>query len=255
VNYEYNLSLNNFRYVSQHYVPKDWQNLAKYDNSGVCSYPRYKGVMQTKTQYTTNLCGIASLLMSFSLVSTDPNTAVPYSDFDRAIRLVELAKRYKQFDSGYNLGDFAALAKIKDLAKGTSSLKGELTNWSNCNSKIGVGVVEHVYYPKNTTTSRQNAKDFIKSHLSANRPVIAIISMSGKSNENANNANYIKETGGYGHLVVIVGVTYKETTNDYRIRFKDPWANNQTFEISYTKFLNSMVSYPLNYNLLAIGSY
>lgn len=245
-----NINMSGFRYVYQNRVPINWLTLSKYSTGGYCNSPRYIGSYSAEITGNSNLCGLASFLMGLSLVPHDTRVTVPTTDIDKCVRLAELARRYKNFDPNYTLGGYSSISYIKQLANGTSSKKGEFTNWGNCNEFTKVAT-ELKSTAKNNT-GRTQIKDFIRNYLSNDRPVVAIIAIKAQYGS-ADNINYIAESGGVGHYVVITGVTEDDANGIYKVRFKDPWPNNsKTYEVSYTRFLNSMVSYTSYYNALGI---
>jgi len=248
----WNVPLTNFRYVWQNRRPTGWANSANYNANGPCGYPMYAGNYVFTEGGNTNLCGIASYMMGAHLVSHPAQMDVPYANSDRAIRLVEAACRYKAFDPYYTFGGYTYLNKIGIMGCGTTNpnKKGDFTNWSNCSQ---------YYFPGTTwggTTNRDVAKNFILSYIAAGKPCEALIKVN-TSYGDANNPNYIVTgSGGAGHMVLITGLTINDNQGIYKIRFKDPWPNNsQTYEVSYTKFLDSMLAASSGgvYNVLGIN--
>lgn len=237
----WNVNLANFRYVWQNRVPIGWKNHANYGvYPNACSYPQYSGAYQFTEGSNTNLCGIASYMMGANLVNHPALMDVPYGVNDRAIRLVEYAKRYHIFDANYGFGYFCRLANIGSMGNGTSTKKGDFTNWSYCSQYT---------YPGTSwggSSDREAVKAFIKSKISNGKPCVALIRI--KPSVGCNDANcgtYISTNHsiGTGHMVLITGLTWNESTGIHKIRFKDPWPNNsQTYEILYSTFLNSMWS-------------
>lgn len=249
----WNVSLTNFRYVWQNRVPTGWNNDSNYGTySGYCSYPMYTGSYSFNEGPNTNLCGIASYMMGVNLVSHPALMDVPYGTNDRAIRLVEYAKRYKIFDTGYSFGNFCYIYSIYTMGSGSGTKKGDFTNWSNCSQYT---------YPGTSwggTTNRETAKSFIYSKISASKPCVALIRVNAYSGcSSADCSSYISTSSsiGTGHMVLITGLTINETTGIHKIRFKDPWSNNsKTYEIIYADFLNSMLaaSTSSTYNVFSI---
>lgn len=250
VNGSWDVSLATFKYVYQSKTLKDWKTSSLYKTTGPCGYPRYTGATTLSTT-STNLCGPASLLMGLSIVRHDATVAVPTDETAVAKRLVEFAKRYQSVDGSYSLGGYTGIAQLARLANGTSSIKGEFTNWTKCTEKQYTGT--ELYSVARTTTGRTLMKDFIRTHIKMGRPVLALITVQG-SYKNADNVSYISTSGGIGHMVLITGVTEYDAKNTYRVRFKDPLAgNSKTYEVEYGRFLNSMITSASNYNALAIA--
>lgn len=250
VNGIWDIDLTGFQYVWQSRVPVQWNQRSKYTMTGICGYPQYVGSTSTTTQ-STNLCGPTSLLMALSLVPHSTTVAVPSTNTAKAKRLAEFARRYMLFDGSYYFGGYTAIANLQQLANGTSSKKGEFTNWSSCSSYQNSSASTLSSQP-NTPAGRTAIKEFIRTQLQLDRPVIAIVTIN-PSVPNADYANYFASSGGIGHMVVITGVTEQDGSNYYRVRFKDPLSNNsKTYEVNYTTFLNSMVVYTTNYNALAV---
>lgn len=248
----WDLNLANFRYVWQNRRPNGWtsnSNYGTYSNS--CNYPKYNGAYQFTEGSNTNLCGIASYMMGVHLVSHPALMDVPYGVNDRAIRMVEYAKRYKTFDASYAFGAYCNLSLIANMGKGLTNKKGDFTNWSQCSSYTSTGT------SWGGTTNRDAAKSFIQSKISSGKPCVALIRVRTTYTD-ANNTNYVTTNSnlGTGHMVLIVGLTINDDQGIYKVRFKDPWSNNNaTYEISYTKFLDSMVAASSNgvYNVMSVN--
>jgi hypothetical protein len=188
--------------------------------------------------------------MATSLVSDDNGIILPSSNIGKAKTLAELAKRYKTFNSSYDFGNITYIASIRAMANGTFYHKGHLTDWLDCDNKQGNRAILKSTAPN--LAGRTTMKNFIRDNLQANRPVIAITTIK-TSYGDADNVNYISTNGGQGHFVVLTGVTENDDTNTYLVRFKDPWSNNsKTYEVNYTRFLNSMITYNTNYNAIAL---
>jgi hypothetical protein len=249
VNGIWNIDLTGFKYVYQSRVPAQWTTLSKYTLTGTCNYPVYTG--STTTIITsTNLCGAASTLMGLSLVPHSTQVAVPGTTSGNAKRLVQFARRYKEFYSSYNFGDYTALDGWKTVCRGTSSKKGEFTNWNTCTSLQNNAGATLSSQPA-TPAGRTAIKEFIRSHIQSDHPVMALVTIN-PSVANADLPGYFATSGGIGHMVLITGVTEQDPNNYYRVRFKDPLSNNaKTYEVNYTTFLNSMIVAPTNYNALA----
>ncbi len=244
----WNIDLTGFRYVYQKNVMQQYNLDSKYSNSGYCGYPKYVGT-QVEALLGNKLCGLASFLMAMSLVPHDTRVTIPTTNFDKAIRLCELMKRYKLFDPYYLLGGYTAIATLATLANGKTGVKGEFTNWGNC-SEIKRTATELNTQPK-TNSGRSLMKSFIRTHIQNDHPVMVIISIDG-SKKDAYESGYIKTSGGTGHMVVITGVTEDDLNGIYKVRFKDPYTNSsQTYQVDYTLFLNSMIAYTTYYNALA----
>ncbi|MBP6256275.1 hypothetical protein KA405_00730 [Patescibacteria group bacterium] len=246
----WNIDLTGFQYVWQSNVPIQWNQTSKYTLTGFCGYPKYTGSTSTTTQ-STNLCGPSSLLMALSLVPHSSAVAIPATSSAKPKRLAEFARRYMIFDGSYVFGGYTAIAKLRDLANGLSGKKGEFTNWSSCSSYQN-STASTLSSQPNSPAGRTAIKEFIRSQIQLDRPVIAIVTIN-PSVPNADYANYFAPSGGIGHMVLITGVTERDESNYYRVRFKDPLSNNsKTYEVNYTTFLNSMVVYTTNYNTLAV---
>lgn len=245
----WNISLSGFQYVYQNRVPSQWTNLSKYTMTGPCTYPVYTGSTSTIVT-STNLCGAASTLMGLSLVPHSSQVAVPSTTTAKAVRLAVFARRYKLFYPTYNFGGYTAIDGWRTVCNGTSSKKGEFTNWNSCSSmQNSTGSTLSSQPP--TSAGRTAIKNFIRSQIQLDRPVMALVTIN-PSVPNADYAGYFVASGGVGHMVLIVGVTEQDSNNYYRVRFKDPLSNDpKTYEVNYTTFLNSMIAYPTNYNALA----
>ncbi len=248
----WNVPLTYFRYVWQNRRPSGWMQVSNYNTNGPCGYPEYIGNYVFTEGGNTNLCGIASYLMGAHLVSHPAQMDVPYGTNDRAIRLVEAARRYKVFDPAYDFGEYTYLNTIGIMSRGTTNpnKKGDFTNWSNCGQ---------YYFPGTSwggTSNRETAKSFIQSAISSGKPCVALIKVN-TAYGNANNPGYVVSSGsGAGHMVLITGLTINTAQGIFKIRFKDPWPNStQTFEINYNLFLDSMVAASSNgvYNVLRIN--
>ncbi|MBV6474511.1 MAG: hypothetical protein JPMHGGIA_02835 [Saprospiraceae bacterium] len=246
----WNIDLTGFRYVNQWNTMLEWKKATKYNTSGYCNYPKYIGVLQILTG-GTNMCGPASFLMALSLVVHDWKIAVPSTDLGKAKRLSEFMKRYQLFHSGYVLGAVTYIAYLRDMANGTSSKKGEFTDWGNCDQKQS-NAAELNAQPK-TSSGRTAMKTFIRTNMQKNYPVIAIITID-PSKKDAYDPGYIRTTSGWtGHMVTVVGVTEDDINGIYQVRFKDPYAkNSKTYVCDYNIFLNSMIASTSYYNALAI---
>ncbi|HNG97544.1 MAG TPA: hypothetical protein PLW93_04715, partial [Candidatus Absconditabacterales bacterium] len=156
----YNVSLTNFRYVWQNRRPSSWTDDTKYGGKGYqCSYPQYNGSYTFTEGGNTNLCGLTSYMMGVHIVSHPALFDVPYSTNDRAIRLVEYAKRYKTFDGTYAFGNYTSLYTIGTMGNGLSSKKGDLTDWSKCTTYTGSGT------SWGGTTNSTIARDFMKNKI------------------------------------------------------------------------------------------
>ncbi len=250
LNVNYTIDMTGYKYVDQWITMTQWLDTTKYNTNGYCNYPKYIGTLATKTG-GTNMCGPSSFLICLSLVGHDWKVAVPSTDLGKAKRLCEFMKRYQLFQSGYKLGDVTYISNLRDMANGTSTKKGEFTDWGNCN-QMKLTATELNVQPK-TNTGRTLMKSFIRSHILNDHPVITIISID-PSKKNADNTSYIKTSGGTGHLVVVVGIIEDDANGIYKVRFKDPYArNSKTYVVDYTLFLNSMIAKTTYYNALAFA--
>jgi hypothetical protein len=251
----YNVSLTNFRYVWQNRRPTSWTDDTKYAGSGYpCAYPRYSGSYTFTEGGNTNLCGLTSYMMGVHLVNHPALFDVPYGTNDRAIRLVEYAKRYKSFDGGYYFGGYTSLYNIGSMSNGLSGKKGDLTNWSYCTTYTGSGT------SWGGTTNRTSARDFMKNKIAVGRPCVALIRVKTSSGCNDSDCStYISTSSnsGIGHMVLVVGITIDGAGDLYgKVRFKDPWPNNsKTYEINLNTFLSSMYAASSSgvYNVLGIN--
>ena len=237
----WNVNLSNFRYVWQNRVPSGWKNHANYGvYPNMCAYPMYLGNYQFTEGPNTNLCGIASYMMGVNLVNHPALMDVPYGVNDRAIRLVEYAKRYHVFDGSYGFGYFCRLANIGMMGNGSSTKKGDFTNWSYCSQYTFPGT------SWGGSSNREVVKAFIQSKISTGKPCVALIRVKPSVGCNdANCSSYISTNSnvGTGHMVLLTGLTWNESTGIHKIRFKDPWSNSsQTYEVLYSTFLNSMLA-------------
>lgn len=251
----WDVSLANFRYVWQNRRPTSWTDDTKYAGSGYpCSYPQYSGSYSFTDGGNTNMCGLASYMMGIHLVNHPALCDVPYGANDRAIRLVEYAKRYKLFDASYYFTGYTTLYNVGSMGNGLSGKKGDLTNWSYCTTYTGSGT------SWGGTISSTAARDFIKSKISTGKPCVALIRIKTSSGCNdADCTTYISTSSnsGIGHMVLVVGITIDDiNSSSSKIRFKDPWPNNsKTYEISLNTFLSSMLAASGSgvYNVLGIN--
>lgn len=241
-----NLNLSKFRYVWQDRVMEQWNYTSKFSNTGKCGYPVYKGTMKVKYEFN-NTCGLACAIMGVQITPHDSYVNLPDYTTAIALRFSEFIMRYKLYNSGYDFGDEIYLNSIGAFLNGSSSFKSEFSNWNVCSEKSKSGATIF-----SGTSSRANTKNFIRTQLQLGRPIIALISIKSKYGS-ADDVNYIATSGGGGHMVLIVGLTEDDINGIYQIRFKDPYTNNpKTYIANYTRFLDSMIDAPTNYNALAI---
>lgn len=241
----WNVSLTNFKYLWQNRLPSDWTS-ASYITGGsgyiyACGYPMYNGSYSYGNVSNSNLCGIASYLMAAQLVNHPSLLDLPSGTNGRAVRLLESAKRYRLFDSGYTFGSVCYIDKIRQMATGLgspSNKKGDFTSWTSCSTYAGSGATW------GGTTNRTTVKAFFESKISTGKPCVALIRVSPSSScIDADCSTYVRTNGtGTGHMVTVIGLT-TNSAGVGSIRFKDPWPNNgKTYEIDYDTFLNSMKS-------------
>ncbi len=246
VSVNYNLNLSKFRYVWQDGVMEQWNYTSKFGNTGKCGYPVYEGTMKVKYVFN-NTCGLACAIMGVQITPHDSYVSLPDYTTAIALRFSEFIMRYKLYNPSYSFGAEIFLKSIGLFLNGTSTFKSEFSNWNVCSekSKSGATIFSGI-------SSRADTKTFIRTQLQLGRPIIALISIKSKYGS-ADNANYIATSGGGGHMVLIVGLTEDDINGIYQIRFKDPYTNNpKTYVANYTRFLDSMIDAPTNYNALAI---
>lgn len=256
------VNLSNFQHVYQSRVPTGFWNNSNYGNDEThCDYPVFIGASGSSNDYEisrTNLCGIASFLMGTSLVNHDPlfdlaSGSSTYAKMQHADLLAEATKRYKDFKSSYNFGNSTYLYDIARMTYGLSYRKGSYTNWNDCNNlKRGYSFTDY-----HRSTTRENAKTFIKNSIDNGYPVIAIVGVKGGKYDKPNPYSETEVntylSGNQGHMVLIVGLYLDDTNNTYKIRYKDPlYEDGSTYTATYSNFLNAMIRTTSGYNALVL---